>query len=1275
MSIRTEAPTAAPSRFRGPIGWLRDRPIWTKLGIIMIVPVLATIVVGVQGLLDHVGNADLADRARTLAVLSGQAGHLVDELQDERANAVMLLGAEANKVDSLKSAFGQQGAKTDAVVSEYRYRRSTLADPPQAVRTLLDKIETELAELTGLRQQISERTAAQFNASYSYGGVITDLLRIRDLSTQLTGNSILTDRLRATAAVANAKEYLSEERVIILQALANGQFPREDYTRYIVATAGLSQSLDTFRTAATGAQQQLYNVKVNGPQVRETRKYEQAIDSLTGTTIPGNLVPSDKWDEAMIARASLMNEVENTLNAEAIAYATKLGDTAQRQVLVETGVLLATLLLGVLFAWLVARSMARSLRDLRQGALAVAQYGLPQAVARLRDPALSGQMAPHQIAAQIADPLPVRSRDEFGQVTEAFNAVHLEAVRTAAEQAALRSSVATMFVNLARRSQILVDRLIGHLDRLERGEQDPDRLSELFQLDHLATRMRRNDENLLVLAGADSTRIQREPAALVDVLRAAQSEVEHYTRIQFGVMDQDVEIAAHAVNDLVHLVAELFDNATAYSPPDTAVNVEARRLGDRAVLQVEDRGIGMSSEQYSELNERLAAPPAVDVTVSRMMGLVVVARLAGRHGVRVELRRAPERGTVAEVHLPPSVLVPRALAGRTATPAGFPAATPVGFGASRTAPPEVPGRPAFAAPLALESGPVGNGGWPPLVEAGHGAPDLFGPPPESYPPGGYQPPGAFPLGQPGYAPGQPFYPGEPPYGAGGPGETGYTGFDQRFPAPQNGGPPSSGGGPLSPDSLMPPMNMPPMGAPPAPGGYGQDHGAFAPDRGGFGQEPPAGYGHEPPAGYGQEPGRFSQERGGFAAEAGAFGAEPGRGNGRGTGGRTAPAWHDLTGVGGAATASPAPPADTARRPGDPLPQRRPGGDGEPMSPDAPQIPRQVPASPEAYAGPSAPPLGAPPLGAYPPGEGTVPPTPFGAPHYPPGGDGGFVPNAARPPAWPPAAEAPPTDREAAAAADYTAELPHVSVPSADEGTQGRPDYSRLLDAVPTPPSRYADDLTMELPIFRELESAWFRVTSSEPDDFGLEAPQIIDRPTSPAASPPTPEAPPTREALPKREAPPTPEAAPQPARTGNVRGAESYAVSAGLTSPAGTGAGRPTGPGGTDGAARPVGEVSWRTVADDGWQAAADASKPKDGGTTDMGLPKRVPMAQLVPGGVDNATAGAQRRTPESVRGLLSAYHRGVQRGRTAQGNGDAGATSTGAGASTAPHRGKEQEA
>jgi len=201
----------------------------------------------------------------------------------------------------------------------------------------------------------------------------------------------------------------------------------------------------------------------------------------------------------------------------------------------------------------------------------------------------------------------------------------------------LRSSVATMFVNLARRSQILVDSLIGHLDRLERGEEDPDRLAELFQLDHLATRMRRNDENLLFSPVPTRRACSVSRPRWSTSCGAAQSEVEHYTRVDFGSIDRDLDIASHAVNDLVHLVAELLDNATAFSPPDSPVLVEARRFGDRAVLYVEDRGIGISADQLADLNDRLAKPPLVDVAgLSRMMGLVVVARLAARHGIEVK---------------------------------------------------------------------------------------------------------------------------------------------------------------------------------------------------------------------------------------------------------------------------------------------------------------------------------------------------------------------------------------------------------------------------------------------------------------------------------------------------------------------------------------------------------------------------------------------------------------------------------------------------------------
>jgi hypothetical protein len=1066
-----------PPRLQRPVGWLRDLPIWTKLGLIMIVPTIATIVVGTAGLLDKVQAANNADRARTLAVLSGEAGGLVHELQDERAVAVRLLKASTADVDRVRNEYAAQYQQTDQANIEYRQSRSTLADIPPNLRALLDSIEGELGELPVLRSEVEPRNKITLRVTVGrYDVLIADLLAIRDLSAQLAGDTTLTDRLRAAGAIATAKEFLSQERVVVLEALLSGDWSRAVRTQYTATREGREIALDSFTAVATPEQEELLNRTVAGPEVRETLKYEGRLDSLDAT-IPRELTAAN-WDKAMVGRSNLMNTVETTLNSQAQQAAVQLGDRVQREVLIETGLLLVTLLLGVLFAWLVARSMARSLRDLRQGALAVAQYGLPQAVARLRDPALSSQMSPATVAGQIAEPLPVRSRDEFGQVTEAFNAVHLEAVRTAAEQAALRASVATMFVNLARRSQILVDRLIGHLDRLERGEQDPDRLSELFQLDHLATRMRRNDENLLVLAGADSTRIQREPAALMDVLRAAQSEVEHYTRIEFGIIDQDIEIAAHAVNDLVHLVAELFDNATAFSPPDSPISVEARRVGDRAVLQVEDRGIGMSPDQYSETNERLATPPMVDVAVSRMMGLVVVARLGARHGVKVELRPAQERGTVADVLLPSAVLVPRALAGRSQAPAGFPASRPMG---------SPPMHPIFPEPLALESGPAAMGaGWP-------SASDAWGsttPPSRSTEPAG---------------------------------ASGY------------GGPPGTGNG-------------------------GTGLGAAL--------------------------------TGGLAGSA--FGGHgPNGANTGGPGGRSLPAWHDLTGATGSPDAGQPPPGTPG---GDPLPQRRPGAppwrDSE--SEDGPVVPRQTPASPEWGV----------------PADAPAAPAASSLPTMPP-------PTTGRPPVWPPVAPAeggpgeamPAVPEGLSASLDMTSELPKIrsSGPTGESGD---------ADASP-PPSRYADDLTMELPIFRELESAWFRS-----DPYAAEG----------ASSPVTGDGDWIDEET-----------------------ADSAAMASSARAAPGAG---PRGPGGAGGAGTAGGEVSWPSVADDGWLAAEAALTPADGGTTETGLPRRVPMAQLVPGGVEVESAASDRRTPEAVRGLLSAYHRGVQRGRSAQGKEPTGSTS-----------------
>ncbi|HWH01601.1 MAG TPA: nitrate- and nitrite sensing domain-containing protein, partial [Pilimelia sp.] len=667
MSKRPTTTGAVVARLRRPFGGLRDTPIWAKLGLIMIVPTIATLVVGITGLVGNLETQSRAERARILANLSQVAGQLVHDLQNERAAAAMVLGTrDPGALSRNRAAYEKAQEAVDRARPPYTRQRSALARQTGNFRDVLNEIDANLAALDSLRNQVVNGKLTLTDAETDYQVLVTRLLSIRSSAAQLAGEPTLSDRMRAAAEISRIKDQLAERRVVVHQVFNQNSYTPKLRADFIATQTGQQQAENAFDTVATRRERGLYTQTVTGPGQREAAIYQGELSGKVDEDLRSLSFDAAKWDAAMREQADLVRSVEANLDAEMVRQATALRDRVQRQVLLEGSLLLGVLVLAIVFAVLVARSMARSLRELRQGALAVAQYGLPQAVARLREPAMTSQLSPTQVAKQIAEPLPVRSRDEFGQVTEAFNAVHLEAVKTAAEQAALRASVSTMFVNLARRSQILVDRLIGHLDRLERGEEDPDRLAELFQLDHLATRMRRNDENLLVLAGADSTRVQREPAALLDVLRAAQSEVEHYTRIEFGLVDRDIEIAAHAVNDLVHLIAELFDNATAFSPPDSHVLVEARRVGDRAVLYVEDKGIGISADQLADLNERLATPPMVDVTVSRMMGLVVVARLANRHGVRVELRPGAERGTIADVTLPESVLVPRAVAGRPA---------------------------------------------------------------------------------------------------------------------------------------------------------------------------------------------------------------------------------------------------------------------------------------------------------------------------------------------------------------------------------------------------------------------------------------------------------------------------------------------------------------------------------------------------------------------------------------------------------------------------------
>ncbi|MEK8106060.1 ATP-binding protein [Micromonospora sp. M12] len=315
------------------------------------------------------------------------------------------------------------------------------------------------------------------------------------------------------------------------------------------------------------------------------------------------------------------------------------------------GVLLA-LILTALVTWAVARQITRRLRRLRDAANAVAFEQLPAVVAQLQQPG-SATVDPHRLAHQQSSAaLEPSSDDEIGELGQAFSAVHQAAVRTAAEQAVMRANTADIFIHLSRREQRLVDAVLAQVDLVERDETDPDRLDQLYTLDNLATRMGRINASLLVLGGVGVGRVRQRDVPLQQVLQAALSQIEHYARIRLGMIDGDVAVAAKTVDEVVHLLAELMDNATTYSPPGSETWVSGRSLGDRVIVQISDEGVGLSAPRMQQLNELLARPPAIDVAAVRAMGLVV-GQLAARLGASVQLRRGPDAACSPRRRCPP----------------------------------------------------------------------------------------------------------------------------------------------------------------------------------------------------------------------------------------------------------------------------------------------------------------------------------------------------------------------------------------------------------------------------------------------------------------------------------------------------------------------------------------------------------------------------------------------------------------------------------------------
>ncbi|MFD7975852.1 nitrate- and nitrite sensing domain-containing protein [Streptomyces sp. NPDC059071] len=666
----------APSR-KGSTSKLSPRNwrVPTRLNAILLIPVLVGLVMGgfqVKGAIDTWQEAQDAEKTALIVRAASDYGQaLLNERDLTAAPLLKAKTAEDRESDEVTQAYAATDAakvKFDEAVKnmpsgqglERRLRLFRDAEPRlQELRKVaytrsLDPVNTQLGytECQHYLMEFSNELGLGTGNITSYGRTVYAIQLAkaaeslqRSIGTQLLVRPSQKDEVFAQQSVAfNSYNYL--EQIALGEYQSGGTEADVERLKEVMAGKAAEGSK---KMAALGIELP----KGSGKDTSVYAGVAQAIGSAKDADAIADLkkqgITADTWMAVATAKFDGYSEVEKELVDKATTEAAEISSDAQTDAYVTGGITVIALLAAFILAGLMARQMSRSMRELRTAAFGIAEQRLPMLVDQL------SRTEPGRVDTRV-QPIPIDSTDEIGEVARAFDQVHREAVRLAAEQALLRGNINAIFTNLSQRNQSLIEGQLTLITDLENNEADPDQLENLFRLDHLATRMRRNGENLLVLAGQEPGRRWDQPVPLVDVMRAAASEVEQYERIDIeGVPEADIH--GQAVTDLVHLLAELLENATTFSSPQTKVRVTATRLPDgRVMVEIHDKGIGLTAEDFADINHKLANPPTVDAAVSQRMGLFVVGRLADRHGVRVQLRPSGEQaGTTSLVMLPDAI--------------------------------------------------------------------------------------------------------------------------------------------------------------------------------------------------------------------------------------------------------------------------------------------------------------------------------------------------------------------------------------------------------------------------------------------------------------------------------------------------------------------------------------------------------------------------------------------------------------------------------------------
>ncbi|MEU7802600.1 nitrate- and nitrite sensing domain-containing protein [Micromonospora arborensis] len=575
----------------------------------------------------------------------GPSEPLLLELQVERRLSTAQLGAAGQDREEVLAA---SRTKVDAAAAKFKSTaRSWVAgvvssaEAQRTVNTAISALDT----LPATRQSVDSRGLDRASAAQAYTNVIDSLFKLYDVVGGLDDADIEADT-RALIELYRIRELMSQEDALLSGALAAGRITATENVQFTELVAAQRFLTNRASGQLRASERTQFDQVIAGPSFTTLRELEDRI--LTSERASSK--PPVKTQDWNAGAESALTELQNMVLDAGDALVDRAAPVAVWVVLrlvLAAGLGLLAVIASIVVSVTTARALVAQLQRLRAAAYQLADERLPGVVERL------GHGEKVDVAAE-APPLDFGD-DEIGQVGQAFNRVQETAIRTAVEQAELRRAVRDVFLSLARRTQALVHRQLRLLDEMERREEEAEELENLFRVDHLAVRMQRNAENLMVLSGAAPGRAWRRDVPMIDVARGAVQEVENYQRVTVMPLGS-VGLAGRAVGDVIHLLAELIENALSFSPPETEVHIRGQAVARGFAIEIEDRGLGMDDEDLAAANEQIGSNREFELANANKLGLFVVSLLAAKHRLGVHLKASPYGGTTAVVLIPTELI-------------------------------------------------------------------------------------------------------------------------------------------------------------------------------------------------------------------------------------------------------------------------------------------------------------------------------------------------------------------------------------------------------------------------------------------------------------------------------------------------------------------------------------------------------------------------------------------------------------------------------------------